>query len=401
MGRVRLSVKRLESHSNRQSTYCKRRCGILKKAQEISVLCDIDIILLLFSPTGKPTLFQGGQRCHHELELDVSIDNHCSYEEPLLLQKMLFNFDEIIAKFAQLTPQERAKRKLESLEVSLIFITTMCSPLAMLCCYFIIQVKVITMLMVTLQTLRKTFKKLDNDIGVPEFLDASDPSVEELHSQVKLLQSRLTDVEMRLNWWSNPDNINKVEDFALMECALRESLNAVHVRKLQKTTHLHLLMNSELDGNTHQWHPENKILRMPFPQTPNILPQENMGYFGDNSVAESSHVQGSGEVDQARQDTTAMLDNGVLNDLTSIACLRQQLSEQYSYNPNEDLDLLERNMLDPQSDANLKGYLMDYAFQRNFNLTRSVDSVNYSAVDAVAVPDFDEKSYAQPATSSD
>ncbi|XP_025885912.1 agamous-like MADS-box protein AGL30 isoform X4 [Solanum lycopersicum] len=341
MGRVRLSVKRLESHSNRQSTYCKRRCGILKKAQEISVLCDIDIILLLFSPTGKPTLFQGGQRCHHELELDVSIDNHCSYEEPLLLQKMLFNFDEIIAKFAQLTPQERAKRKLESLEVSLIFITTMCSPLAMLCCYFIIQVKVITMLMVTLQTLRKTFKKLDNDIGVPEFLDASDPSVEELHSQVKLLQSRLTDVEMRLNWWSNPDNINKVEDFALMECALRESLNAVHVRK------------------------------------------------------------GSGEVDQARQDTTAMLDNGVLNDLTSIACLRQQLSEQYSYNPNEDLDLLERNMLDPQSDANLKGYLMDYAFQRNFNLTRSVDSVNYSAVDAVAVPDFDEKSYAQPATSSD
>lgn len=112
-----------------------------------------------------------------------------------------------------------------------------------------------------------------------------------------------------------------------------------------------------------------------------------MGYFGDNSVAESSHVQGSGEVDQARQDTTAMLDNGVLNDLTSIACLRQQLSEQYSYNPNEDLDLLERNMLDPQSDANLKGYLMDYAFQRNFNLTRSVDSVNYSAVDAVAVPE--------------
>ncbi|XP_027771309.1 agamous-like MADS-box protein AGL65 isoform X2 [Solanum pennellii] len=338
MGRVRLSVKRLESHSTRQSTYCKRRCGILKKAQEISVLCDIDIILLLFSPTGKPTLFQGGQS----------------------------NFDEIIAKFAQLTPQERAKRKLESLE-----------------------------------TLRKTFKKLDNDIGVPEFLDASDPSVEELHSQVKLLQSRLTDVEMRLNWWSNPDKINKVEDLALMECALRESLNAVHVRKLQKTTHLHLLMNSELDGNTHQWHPENKILHMPFPQTPNILPQENMGYFGDNSVADSSHVLGSGEVDQARQATTAMLDNGVLNDLTSIACLRQQLSEQYSYNPNEDLDLLERNMLDPQSDANLKGYWMDYEFPRNFNLTRSVDSVNYSAVNAVAVPDFDEKSYAQPATSSD
>lgn len=42
----------------------------------------------------------------------------------------------------------------------------------MVCCYFLIQLKVITMLMVTLQTLRKTFKKLENDIGVQEFLDA-------------------------------------------------------------------------------------------------------------------------------------------------------------------------------------------------------------------------------------
>lgn len=36
----------------------------------------------------------------------------------------------------------------------------------------------------------------------------------------------------RRSWWSNPDKINKVEDLALMECALRESLNAVHVQKV-------------------------------------------------------------------------------------------------------------------------------------------------------------------------
>ncbi|XP_075106816.1 agamous-like MADS-box protein AGL65, partial [Nicotiana tabacum] len=134
--RVRINIRRLETSSNRQVTYCKKRSGILKKAKEISVLCDIDILLLMFSPTGKPTLFQGERS----------------------------NFDEIIAKFAQLTPQERAKRKLESLE-----------------------------------TLRKTFKKLDQDVGVQEFLDASDPSVEELNNQVKVLQSRLTDVEKRLS----------------------------------------------------------------------------------------------------------------------------------------------------------------------------------------------------------
>lgn len=274
-------MKRVEKSSNRQVTYCKRRSGILKKAQEISVLCDVDIILLMFSPTGKPTLFQGGPS----------------------------NFDEIIAKFAQLTPQERAKRKMESLE-----------------------------------TLRKTFKKHDNDIGVQEFLDASDPSVEELHNQVKVLQSRFTEVEMRLNWWSNPYKINKVEDLTLMECALRESLNAVHVQKLQNTRHLHLLMNSELDGQTHPWHSANKIQHMSFPQAPNVLPQENMGYSGDTSVCESSHVLDSGKLIKARQASTAILDNSVLNDLNSIESLRQQLSDQYPYNPSNNLSKL----LDPQ-----------------------------------------------------
>lgn len=62
MGRVKLKIRRLESSSNRQVTYSKRRSGILKKAKELSVLCDIDIVLLMFSPTGKPTIFRGARR---------------------------------------------------------------------------------------------------------------------------------------------------------------------------------------------------------------------------------------------------------------------------------------------------------------------------------------------------
>lgn len=62
MGRVKLKIQRLENLSSRQVTYGKRRAGILKKAQEISVLCDIDIILLMFSPTGKPSIFRGPRR---------------------------------------------------------------------------------------------------------------------------------------------------------------------------------------------------------------------------------------------------------------------------------------------------------------------------------------------------
>jgi hypothetical protein len=62
MGRVKLTIKRLENTNNRQVTYSKRRNGILKKAKELSILCDIDIALIMFSPTGKPTLCLGERR---------------------------------------------------------------------------------------------------------------------------------------------------------------------------------------------------------------------------------------------------------------------------------------------------------------------------------------------------
>ena len=62
MGRVKLKIKRLENISGRQVTYSKRKAGILKKAKELSILCDIDIVLLMFSPSGKPTLCLGERR---------------------------------------------------------------------------------------------------------------------------------------------------------------------------------------------------------------------------------------------------------------------------------------------------------------------------------------------------
>jgi len=66
MGRVKLKIKRLESTSNRQVTYTKRKNGILKKAKELSILCDIDIVLLMFSPTGRATAFHGEHRYNYQ-----------------------------------------------------------------------------------------------------------------------------------------------------------------------------------------------------------------------------------------------------------------------------------------------------------------------------------------------
>ena len=62
MGRVKLKIKKLESTGSRQVTFSKRKNGIMKKAKELAILCDIDIVLLMFSPTGKPTLYQGERR---------------------------------------------------------------------------------------------------------------------------------------------------------------------------------------------------------------------------------------------------------------------------------------------------------------------------------------------------
>lgn len=53
MGRGKIEIKRIENKTNRQVTFCKRRNGLLKKAYELSVLCDAEIALLVFSNRGR------------------------------------------------------------------------------------------------------------------------------------------------------------------------------------------------------------------------------------------------------------------------------------------------------------------------------------------------------------
>ncbi|KAM7257880.1 hypothetical protein ACFE04_013621 [Oxalis oulophora] len=53
MGRGKIEIKRIENTSNRQVTYSKRRNGIIKKAKEITVLCDAKVSLVIFASTGK------------------------------------------------------------------------------------------------------------------------------------------------------------------------------------------------------------------------------------------------------------------------------------------------------------------------------------------------------------
>ncbi|KAF5942131.1 hypothetical protein HYC85_019773 [Camellia sinensis] len=53
MGRGKIEIKRIENNTNRQVTFCKRRNGLLKKAYELSVLCEAEVALIVFSSRGR------------------------------------------------------------------------------------------------------------------------------------------------------------------------------------------------------------------------------------------------------------------------------------------------------------------------------------------------------------
>nr|XP_029121861.1 MADS-box transcription factor 26 [Elaeis guineensis] len=53
MVRGKVQMKRIENPVHRQVTFCKRRAGLLKKAKELSVLCDAEIGIIIFSTHGK------------------------------------------------------------------------------------------------------------------------------------------------------------------------------------------------------------------------------------------------------------------------------------------------------------------------------------------------------------
>lgn len=54
--RRKIKIKRIENATNRQVTFTKRRGGLLKKAHDLSVLCDAEVAVIIFSSKGK--LFQ-------------------------------------------------------------------------------------------------------------------------------------------------------------------------------------------------------------------------------------------------------------------------------------------------------------------------------------------------------
>ncbi|RXM92567.1 Myocyte-specific enhancer factor 2B [Acipenser ruthenus] len=56
MGRKKIQISRILDQRNRQVTFTKRKFGLMKKAYELSVLCDCEIALIIFNSNNR--LFQ-------------------------------------------------------------------------------------------------------------------------------------------------------------------------------------------------------------------------------------------------------------------------------------------------------------------------------------------------------
>ncbi|KAF3607332.1 hypothetical protein DY000_02045773 [Brassica cretica] len=212
MGRVKLEIKRLESTGNRQVTYSKRKCGILKKAKELSILCEINILLLMFSPIGKPTMLHGEHSC----------------------------IEEVISEFAQLTPQERTKRKLESLEA-----------------------------------LKRTFKKLGHDVNVHEFLGARNQTIEGLSNQVAIFQAQLIECHRSLSCWMNIDRRKSIEHYGKNQLLPIECTTTQFHCGIQ----LPLVMggdNSLQEADSMSWLPDKDNQQTILPVDSRFLPHREM-----------------------------------------------------------------------------------------------------------------------------
>nr|POF21245.1 agamous-like mads-box protein agl30 [Quercus suber] len=200
----------------------------------------------MFSPSGKPSICRG----------------------------MRSSIEEVIAKFAQLTPQERAKRKLESLEA-----------------------------------LKKTFKKLDHDVNIQEFLGTSTQTIEDLTNQARSLETQLAEINKRLSYWTTPDKINSVEHLGQMEDSLRESLNQIrtHKENLQKQQFMSLECSSQFQNGMHipfrigaeqqlqplSWLPNNDSRQIMFPEDPNLLSHRDVECSASSSLGSYSGYFGT------------------------------------------------------------------------------------------------------------
>ncbi|PHU03168.1 hypothetical protein BC332_28419 [Capsicum chinense] len=251
MGRAKMKLHKLDG-SNRIGVYSRRKKGLLKKANEMSVLCDIDIFLAMFSPSGKPSLYKS----------DSS------------------TFEDMITKIAEVNPEERAKRKMECLEVSAAFLI-----IGMSCFHSFLHSKF---------KLKKCLELTVLDEMVTYFNMVS--------KEANILGSRL---------WKNLDKIDNIQQLRKLEDSISKSLNEITKHKYGMGS-LFFCAGEDIQPSSVQ-HSMDLPLNFDSRKEPNPCSSihgcdsENMDAYKDPSSFDSSLLNNTGQDFQA----SSLMQNGM------------------------------------------------------------------------------------------
>ncbi|MED6218160.1 hypothetical protein PIB30_024342 [Stylosanthes scabra] len=89
MRRAKLPIKKTDNTTNRQVTFSKRRNGLIKKAYELFILCDVNLALITFFSSGRHILFSFNTRflpfaaqtfiCYHSFSFSMFIRAHSHF----------------------------------------------------------------------------------------------------------------------------------------------------------------------------------------------------------------------------------------------------------------------------------------------------------------------------------
>ncbi|XP_031120572.1 agamous-like MADS-box protein AGL104 [Ipomoea triloba] len=171
MGRVKLQIKRIENNTNRQVTFSKRRNGLIKKAYELSVLCDVDVAVIMFSPSGRLSTYAGHKK----------------------------SMEDILMRFLNLPEQDRGR--LQNQEY--------------------------------LRRVVDKLKSESSDNAAPSPVNGADSQIAEIQQQFEKCKSRLEEVEQQLLIYEcDPGEIMTLYEAQYRERIFEQNLNLVRQRKV-------------------------------------------------------------------------------------------------------------------------------------------------------------------------
>ncbi|KAK8686042.1 hypothetical protein V6N13_125070 [Hibiscus sabdariffa] len=173
MGRVKVQMKMIENKTYRHITFAKRKSGLVKKAYELSTLCDVELALLIFSPAGKLFLFDAKKR-----------------------------IEEIFARYIELPARRRGwVENQEGIR------------------------RIITQMSLEAGYYDRSIHRNDND-------NDTDNQVKEIQNEILVCSAQLEDVEKQLlHFLRNPGCVKSLNEATYYEMVLEETLKLVHLRK--------------------------------------------------------------------------------------------------------------------------------------------------------------------------